>query len=253
MLERCIVLDTAPNPLRRRVFRTPGNQTGSRTQTGAEAIQVEALSKTYQVPEREGGFGVAVRSFFRRRYKDVEAVQQVSSASAAARLSASWAERRGQDDDAQDALRAAAPHRRHRAVLDHSPWERSTDFLPAITLVMGQRNRLSWDIPAADSFLLNQAIYRLSRRAIQRDLERARRAARALRRSCEAGAQPVAGRADEVRAGRRAAAPAAGAVPRRADHRAGRHRPGAHRDRSCREYNRRRAPPSCLPVTTWPT
>src|SRR5512135_3220806 len=31
-----------------------------------------------------------------------------------------------------------------------------------MTLVMGQRNRLSWDIPAADSFLLNQAIYRLS-------------------------------------------------------------------------------------------
>jgi ABC-2 type transport system ATP-binding protein len=30
-----------------------------------------------------------------------------------------------------------------------------------MTLVMGQRNRLSWDIPAADSFLLNQAIYRL--------------------------------------------------------------------------------------------
>jgi ABC-2 type transport system ATP-binding protein len=30
-----------------------------------------------------------------------------------------------------------------------------------MTLVMGQRNRLSWDIPAADSFLLAQAIYRL--------------------------------------------------------------------------------------------
>jgi ABC-2 type transport system ATP-binding protein len=30
-----------------------------------------------------------------------------------------------------------------------------------MTLVMGQRNRLSWDIPAADSFMLNQAIYRI--------------------------------------------------------------------------------------------
>ncbi|MFZ4572538.1 MAG: ABC transporter, partial [Bacteroidales bacterium] len=33
--------------------------------------------------------------------------------------------------------------------------------LRSMTLVMGQRNRLSWDIPAADSFLLNQAIYRI--------------------------------------------------------------------------------------------
>jgi ABC-2 type transport system ATP-binding protein len=47
-------------------------------------------------------------------------------------------------------------------VLGFVPWERKGEFLRAITLVMGQRNRLSWDIPAADSFLLNQAIYRLS-------------------------------------------------------------------------------------------
>src|ERR1041384_8596922 len=42
-----------------------------------ETIQVNSLSKTYQVPEREGGFGSAVRSFFKRKYKDVKAVQNV--------------------------------------------------------------------------------------------------------------------------------------------------------------------------------
>jgi ABC-2 type transport system ATP-binding protein len=41
------------------------------------AIDVDTLSKTYQVPEREGGFSAAVRSFFRRRYRDVQAVQEV--------------------------------------------------------------------------------------------------------------------------------------------------------------------------------
>ena len=46
-------------------------------------------------------------------------------------------------------------------MLGFTPWERKNEFLRAITLVMGQRNRLSWDIPAADSFLLNQAIYRI--------------------------------------------------------------------------------------------
>ena len=39
-------------------------ETGSQVQARAEAILVEALSKTYQVPEREGGFGAAVRGFF---------------------------------------------------------------------------------------------------------------------------------------------------------------------------------------------
>jgi ABC-2 type transport system ATP-binding protein len=46
-------------------------------------------------------------------------------------------------------------------VLGFTPWELKNDYLLSMTLVMGQRNRLSWDIPAADSFLLNQAIYRI--------------------------------------------------------------------------------------------
>jgi ABC-2 type transport system ATP-binding protein len=46
-------------------------------------------------------------------------------------------------------------------VLGCTPWERQPDYLRSITLVMGQRNRLAWDIPAADSFLLAQAVYRL--------------------------------------------------------------------------------------------
>jgi ABC-2 type transport system ATP-binding protein len=55
-------------------------------------------------------------------------------------------------------------------VLGFTPWERKRDYLLSMTLVMGQRNRLSWDIPAADSFLLNQAIYRISDADYQRSL-----------------------------------------------------------------------------------
>ncbi len=35
-------------------------------------ILVEQLSKTFQVPEREPGFGAALRSFFHRKYRDVQ-------------------------------------------------------------------------------------------------------------------------------------------------------------------------------------
>jgi len=42
-----------------------------------ETIIVEKLSKTYQVPEREGGFGAAIGSFFKLKYKDVKPVQEV--------------------------------------------------------------------------------------------------------------------------------------------------------------------------------
>jgi ABC-2 type transport system ATP-binding protein len=48
-------------------------------------------------------------------------------------------------------------------VLGHVPSKREKDFLRRITLVMGNRNQLQWDLPALDSFELNRAIYRLPR------------------------------------------------------------------------------------------
>jgi ABC-2 type transport system ATP-binding protein len=140
-----------------------GDETGSHMQAGAEAILVEALSKTYQVPEREGGFGAAVRSFFRRRYKNVEAVQRVSfSVGRGEVVGFLGPNGAGKTTTLKMLSGLLHPTGGTAHVLGHSPWERSTAFLTAITLVMGQRNRLSWDIPAADSFLLNQAIYRIS-------------------------------------------------------------------------------------------
>src|SRR4029450_6945068 len=56
-------------------------------------------------------------------------------------------------------------------VLGFTPWKLKPEYLRSITLVMGQRNRLSWDIPAADSFLLNKAIYRLSDADAQRTFD----------------------------------------------------------------------------------
>ena len=52
--------------------------TSYRSVPARDAIVVENLSKTYQVPEREGGFRASVGSFFHRRYQDVRAVQGVS-------------------------------------------------------------------------------------------------------------------------------------------------------------------------------
>jgi ABC-2 type transport system ATP-binding protein len=128
-----------------------------------DTIVVEALSKTYQVPEREGGFGAAVQSFFRRRYRNVQAVQEVSfrigSGEIVGFLGPNGA---GKTTTLKMLAGLLHPSGGHAQVLGFTPWERKRDYLRAMTLVMGQRNRLSWDIPAVDSFLLNQAIYRIS-------------------------------------------------------------------------------------------
>ncbi len=127
-----------------------------------DVIVVDGLSKTYRVPEREAGFGAAVRSFFRRRYRDVQAVQQVhfriESGEIVGFLGPNGA---GKTTTLKMLSGLLHPSEGSARVLGYTPWEREPEFLRAITLVMGQRSRLSWDIPAADSFLLNQAIYRL--------------------------------------------------------------------------------------------
>ena len=56
-------------------------------------------------------------------------------------------------------------------VLGYVPSKRLSDFLRQITLVMGQRNELVWDIPAQDSFELNRAIYRIPPADYKRTLD----------------------------------------------------------------------------------
>ncbi len=127
-----------------------------------ETILVDHLSKTYKVPEREGGFSAAVRGFFKRKYKDVKAVQEVNfrieQGEIVGFLGPNGA---GKTTTLKMLSGLLHPTGGKANVLGFTPWELKPDYLRSMTLVMGQRNRLAWDIPAADSFLLNQAIYRI--------------------------------------------------------------------------------------------
>jgi ABC-2 type transport system ATP-binding protein len=125
-------------------------------------IIVEQLSKNYQVPEREAGFNAAVRSFFKRKYKDVKAVQHVNFTIAQGEIVGFLGPNgAGKTTTLKMLSGLLHPTGGNATVLGYTPWELKPDYLRSMTLVMGQRNRLSWDIPAADSFLLNQAIYRI--------------------------------------------------------------------------------------------
>ena len=55
-------------------------------------------------------------------------------------------------------------------MLGFTPWKRERSLLGAITLVMGNRSQLLWDIPAADSLLVLQEIFQLPEDRFRRNL-----------------------------------------------------------------------------------
>jgi len=55
-------------------------------------------------------------------------------------------------------------------VLGFTPWERKSEFLHQISIVMGQKNQLWWDLPAIDSYNLLQAVYEIKNERFKKNL-----------------------------------------------------------------------------------
>ncbi|MEK7285282.1 MAG: ATP-binding cassette domain-containing protein [Chloroflexota bacterium] len=125
-------------------------------------IDVRALTKVYRVHEREEGLGATVRSVFRRRYREVPAVVDVSfSLEAGEVVGFLGPNGAGKTTTLKMLSGLLFPTGGEASVVGHVPWRRDESFLRQITLLMGNRTQLVWDIPAADSFRVLQEIYRI--------------------------------------------------------------------------------------------
>jgi ABC-2 type transport system ATP-binding protein len=130
--------------------------------SGATSIEVRDLRKTYVVSEREPGAMAALRSLVRRRTTEVPAVDGISFDLVAGEIVGFLGPNgAGKTTTLKMLSGLLHPSGGEVTVLGHVPSRREKAFLQQITLVMGQRNQLVWDIPAADSFELNRAIYRI--------------------------------------------------------------------------------------------
>jgi len=124
------------------------------------AVAVSALTKVYRVHERPAGLAAALRSVFRRTYKDVRAVEDLSftiePGERVGFLGPNGAGKTTTLKILSGLLHATSGEVR---VSGHDPRRRAPDFLRGITLVMGQKQQLLWDLPPAETFALNRAIY----------------------------------------------------------------------------------------------
>jgi len=130
----------------------------------APVVEVEGLTKVFRVPEREAGLRASLRSLVDRRWREVRAVDRISFAiepgEVVGFLGPNGA---GKTTTLKMLSGLLHPSDGTARVLGHVPWKREREYLRRMTLVMGNRNQLQWDLPALDSFELNRAIYRLPR------------------------------------------------------------------------------------------
>jgi ABC-2 type transport system ATP-binding protein len=124
------------------------------------AVDVRALSKTYKVHERAPGLWAALKSVVHREEKEVCAVSSLSfHVEPGERVGFLGPNGAGKTTTLKMLSGLLHPSSGEATVAGFVPKERHTDFLKSITLVMGQKQQLLWDLPPADTFLLNRAIY----------------------------------------------------------------------------------------------
>src|SRR5262245_17249367 len=125
-------------------------------------IEAISLSKTYRVAQKKEGLRGALRALFRRQVKEIRAGEDVSFTIEPGEMVAFLGPNgAGKTTTLKMLSGLIYPTSGSARVLDFVPWERADAFRRRFALVMGQKNQLWWDLPAADSFQLHREIYSL--------------------------------------------------------------------------------------------
>ncbi len=125
-------------------------------------IELNRLTKTYQVYHKQEGLVASIRGLFHRESRDVHAVRgidlQVQKGEFVAFLGPNGA---GKTTTLKLLSGVVTPTSGDARVMGYTPWERANAYRNRFALVMGQKNQLWWDLPAQASFRLHQQIYRI--------------------------------------------------------------------------------------------
>lgn len=111
-------------------------------------IDVRHLTKVYRVPERAPGLGASIQSLLKPQYTDVKAVTDISFiAEPGEMIGLIGPNGAGKTTTLKMLSGLLYPTSGDASVAGFTPWKRRPDYLPRISMVMGNRNAMNWDIP----------------------------------------------------------------------------------------------------------
>ncbi|MGF1486154.1 MAG: ATP-binding cassette domain-containing protein [Prochloraceae cyanobacterium] len=134
-------------------------------------IVVENLTKIYPVAVKQPGLKGTLKHFFNRTYREVKAVQNVSfkiePGEIVGFLGPNGA---GKTTTLKMLTGLIYPSSGTVKVAGYFPYRRQNKFLQKMSLVMGQKQQLLWDLPALDSLKINAAVYNIPEKEFSRRL-----------------------------------------------------------------------------------
>ena len=135
-------------------------------------IKINNLTKSFKLFKRSAGLKGALKSFFNREYQIFTALESINLEINKGEIIGILGENgAGKTTLIKLMVGLLYPNKGSIIIDGYNPWERDYTFLSNISVVMGQKNQLWWDIPASESFLLNKHIYNLDDKEYKETLD----------------------------------------------------------------------------------
>lgn len=137
-----------------------------------EAISVRNLTKSFEYYEKEAGLKSSFRNLFHREKLVREAVRSISFSIGEGEIVGFLGPNgAGKTTTLKMLSGILFPTSGDATVLGYVPWERKKAFKMNFSIVMGQKSQLWFDLPAIESFRLNQSIYEIDDNAFSHTLD----------------------------------------------------------------------------------
>ena len=136
------------------------------------SIQVQDLNKSFRVHVRQEGWSEALRSLFKREYQTVHAVKDVSFTINTGEI-VGFLGPNGAGKTTTIKMLAGLLHPTSGSieVNGFKPQEQKNEYKKIMSLVMGQKSQLIWDIPLMETFLVNKSVYEIDEKVFRQTLD----------------------------------------------------------------------------------